>query len=70
MKSRVGRCRLHGFKLTYRQLKQRGCIDSKKQRGAERCHHFAPYWDHPVWEMRERLKAEKKERRMMRDGSG
>ena len=47
----AGYCRYHRRKMSYKYIKRRDCL-------SRQCRHLLKY-DHPVWEMRRRLKEAK-----------
>ena len=49
----IGYCRLHKGVMTVTQVKTKQCL-------SKQCHHFCKYKQHPYWEMREKIKLEKK----------
>jgi len=60
-KSAAGYCRLHKWKLSYRQIRRLGCISTRKQRGGkEHCFHLQKFYEHPVWVERSRRREERK----------
>lgn len=46
---RAGFCIFHGWNLSYRDLKNRGCIDPCRQRGKNSCKWLVKDADHIVW---------------------
>ena len=52
----IGYCRLHKGPMTLQQVKTKKCL-------VKGCHHFCKYKQHPYWEMREKIKLEKKKKR-------
>ena len=54
-----GYCRLHQCGITYRIVREHGCINNKKQHGKKQCKHFRKV-DHPIWAEKERIKKRRK----------
>jgi hypothetical protein len=46
---RAAFCIHHGWNLTYREVRQRGCIDKRKQRGKAACNYIVKDADNIVW---------------------
>ena len=53
----IGYCRLHKGPMTVTQVKTKKCL-------SKCCRHFCKYKQHPYWEMREKIKLEKKRRKL------
>lgn len=64
---RAAFCIHHGWNLTFREVRQRGCIDKRKQRGKAACNYIVKDADNVVWFNKwikaETKKANKKQRR-------
>lgn len=53
-------CKLHQCGITYRIVKEHGCLNNKKQYGQkQQCKHFRKV-DHPIWTEKERIKKRRK----------
>ena len=52
-------CKLHQCGITYRIVREHGCINNKKQHGKKQCKHFRKV-DHPIWVEKERIKKRRK----------
>lgn len=69
MKPPAAYCKLHKRRLTWRQIKHHGCMNTRKQRGGKQCCiHFMRNEAHPAWAERSRRLEEKKARK--REGVG
>ena len=64
-------CKVKKVYLSFRQVRAKGCIDSKKQQGKYgNAISVCPYLvklDHPIWEEKEILKNKRKERKMKKE---
>ena len=62
----AGYCQLHKKPLRYCDITEEGCIDRKEQRGKEQCSYFVKDLSHPIWEEKEKQKAERKAAKALR----
>lgn len=62
--SPAGYCRQKGWKLSYRQIRVKGCINEKKQckynNESNCCKHFICYPEHAIWKQLEKAKEKKR----------
>lgn len=64
----AGYCKLHGWKMSWRQIRQKSCLDPNKQchrddEGKLKCSYLTEYPEHPVWEQRRKAREERKKRK-------
>lgn len=63
---RAAVCLFHGWNMTYKEIRQRGCIDPRKQRGKIACKHLVKDADNIVWFNRWMKAENKRDRKAQR----
>lgn len=66
MNNACGYCFLHKEKMSFRQMKLKGCLDSKKQKGKVSCRHFRKFNDARIWFIIQNKKRRKKAFQMLK----